>query len=72
MTAEPCNCLFENDEQVMWCDLHLRLREDLQSSLDLLESAWGLIANANEGFWERATPMWRSAANQWRDQWLKR
>lgn len=127
MTAH-CNCLFEGEEQVMWCPLHLKLRDEIEileaeclrvakemdeqcrtnvalrnelkskeeglleigkgmlasskrimeletlclSKNALLEEAWGLIANANEGFWERATPMWRTAANQWRDKWLKR
>jgi len=36
---------------------------------DLLESAWTLIANANEGNWDKATPEWRAAAICWRDKY---
>ena len=36
---------------------------------DLLELAWGLIANANGGDWDRATPTWHSAAIRWRDRY---
>lgn len=41
---------------------------------DLLHAAWGLIANAGAGDWERETPTWRAAASRWRDryhEWLK-
>ena len=38
---------------------------------DLLELAWGLIANANEGDWDKATKEWREAARKWRDTYLK-
>lgn len=34
---------------------------------DLEESAWGLIANANEGNWEAAHPEWKDAAIRWRE-----
>ena len=40
---------------------------------DLIEAAWGLIANANGGDWSSATDEWREAAEQWRDgfhDWL--
>ena len=39
MTAEPCNCLFEDGgtTQVMWCPLHLRLRDELQSKEESIE-----------------------------------
>ena len=37
---------------------------------DLLETAWGIIANANEGDWDKATPEWRRAAERWRDEWF--
>ena len=36
----------------------------------LLEQAWGLIANANEGNWDKATPEWKGAAERWRDKWF--
>ena len=36
---------------------------------DLLEEAWGLIANAGMGDWEKETPEWRIAAGRWRDEY---
>lgn len=38
-----------------------RLRNDI-------ETAWGIIANAHGGDWEKATPEWRKAAERWRDE----
>jgi hypothetical protein len=26
--AQTCNCRFEDDEQTMWCPMHLALRDD--------------------------------------------
>jgi hypothetical protein len=40
----------------------------LPSHLDGLELAWGLIANAGEGNWDRETPEWKAAAERWRDE----
>ena len=37
---------------------------------DLLEVAWGIIANANGGDWDKATPEWRGAAERWRDRYF--
>ena len=34
---------------------------------DLIEGAWGIIANAGGGDWDLATPEWRLAALRWRD-----
>jgi hypothetical protein len=47
------------------------LEEAKQTSalLDLCESAWGIIANASEGNWEREHPTWREAAAQWRERY---
>ena len=36
---------------------------------DLLEEAWGIIANAGTGDWLRETPEWREAAARWRDRY---
>jgi hypothetical protein len=36
---------------------------------DLLETAWGVIANAYGGNWDQADDVWRSAAERWRDRW---
>lgn len=34
---------------------------------NMLEAAWGIIANAGGGNWNRETPEWRVAASNWRD-----
>lgn len=41
----------------------------MTSADDLLESAWGVIANANGGNWEDESPEWQEAARRWRDNW---
>lgn len=35
------------------------------------EMAWGLIANAFEGNWDRAPSTWHRAAERWRDEYHK-
>ncbi len=40
-------------------------------SPELLEAAWGVIANAHGGDWGQASPAWRDAAERWRDQYHK-
>jgi hypothetical protein len=40
-------------------------------STNLLEWAWGIIANAHGGDWTKATSEWREAANLWRDSYFK-
>ena len=42
-----------------------------QDMEELLELAWGIIANANEGNWDKATPEWKKAAEKWRDDYHK-
>jgi hypothetical protein len=41
---------------------------DCDAEMDALYTAWTIIANANEGNWDRATPEWRAAAERWRDE----
>jgi len=38
-----------------------------QQRTDLLELAWGIIANAGSGDWERESKEWQDAAIRWRD-----
>ena len=38
------------------------------STDEVIMAAWGLIANAGEGNWERETPEWQEAALRWRDE----
>lgn len=35
--------------------------------MDLLETAWVIIANAQGGDWEKATPEWKAAAERFRE-----
>lgn len=37
---------------------------------DMIELAWGLIANAHNGDWSTASPEWKEAAEKWRDKFL--
>ena len=37
--------------------------------VDLLQIAWGIIANANGGDWDNAAPEWKAAAERWRDKY---
>lgn len=36
------------------------------SSDDLLEAAWGIIANTGGGDWSKESTEWRRAAERWR------
>jgi len=38
---------------------------------ELLEWAWGLIANAFGGNWDEASKEWKKAAERWRDEYYK-
>jgi hypothetical protein len=38
---------------------------------ELLELAWGLIANASSGDWTKETPDWQEAAAKWRDRYWR-
>ena len=44
-------------------------REPANEAEHLLEMAWGIIANAGEGNWDREHPHWKDAATRWRDQY---
>lgn len=45
------------------------LQRKLTAARDLLEQAWGVIANGNGGNWPEAAATWRTAAERWRDAW---
>ena len=36
---------------------------------ELIELAWGVIANAYDGDWTKASEKWRGAAERWRERW---
>ena len=49
----------------------LVVSSDEDEKNELLEMAWGLIANAYSGDWDKATNGWKPAAMRWRDRWFK-
>lgn len=64
----------------LWCDDRTRecildpkvaqvASERFDALYDDLELAWGVIANAYGGDWEKAHPEWREAAERWRDKY---
>lgn len=56
--------------------LEVRKREDrikqlearIQRLEDCAETAWGIIANVNDGSWQEQRADWREAATRWRDE----
>jgi hypothetical protein len=40
------------------------------SRIDLLETAWAIIANAGGGDWEKESKEWQDAAVKWRDTYF--
>ncbi len=47
-------------------------KKDLEEKEDLLETAWGIIANAYGGDWDSAQNKdWKPAAEKWRDRYHK-
>lgn len=45
--------------------------QELAGLRDLLEEAWGIIANANGADWATKLDDWSMAATRWRDKWLR-
>lgn len=45
------------------------LRYETAPLEDELEAAWGIIANAGGGDWQKESPEWREAAAKWRDRY---
>jgi hypothetical protein len=52
-------------------DLEKMLKAECRRSAELLELAWGLIANAGGGDWGRETGEWKEAAQRWRADYFK-
>lgn len=38
-----------------------------ETLIDLVERAWGVIANGGGGDWTKETAEWQAAATKWRD-----
>ena len=45
------------------------IKAEDKNLLDMLELAWGVIANAGGGDWETQTDDWQEAAVRWRDRY---
>lgn len=41
-----------------------------QTKNEAIELAWGVIANAHGGDWDKASPEWKEAAENWRDKYV--
>lgn len=41
------------------------------SDVDLLEEAWGIIANVGGGNWDKETPEWQEATKRFRERYFK-
>lgn len=57
------------DPPVFWYDFRDKIEAEIKDALkakdDLLELAWGVIANAGEGEWSRESEQWQGAAHRW-------
>ncbi|MFZ4777774.1 MAG: hypothetical protein ACOYM3_20590 [Terrimicrobiaceae bacterium] len=47
------------------------LLNDAAAQQQMLERAWGLIANAGGGNWKTQSRQWETTAEKWRDDWIK-
>ena len=47
------------------------LKDEIVKLGNILEAAWGVIANAGGGDWEKETKEWQEAAARWRDNYHK-
>lgn len=48
----------------------LRAAEKIAKLESLLETAWGVVANASMGDWSKESPHWVEAAGKWRDDYF--
>lgn len=46
-------------------------RQQSYDSYALLETAWGIIANAGGGDWTKETKDWQEAATDWRELYIE-
>lgn len=68
---EPGLYRIKRDERSRWRWESLSDEPPIRSGVDqLLESAWGIIANAGEGSWDREHPDWKDAAVKWREDYF--
>lgn len=74
MNSNCCNAPFmapgwPDSDVCSDCKEHCGEIENEKKKDELLELAWGLIANANEGNWDDVKQDWRIAAEKWRDKY---
>lgn len=65
--AARCWCDDDTKHIVMEPALAMAFAKRVQGMIDHLELAWGLIANASGGDWEKESREWQDAAIRWRD-----
>lgn len=41
-----------------------------KKKLSLVDLAWGIIANVNNGDWSQQSKEWLESANKWRDEYI--
>jgi len=70
--AAQCWCGDETRSITMDTRLAKAFAERLEPMLDDMDTAWGLIANAFGGDWDRAGNDWRQAAGRFRDRYISR
>jgi hypothetical protein len=46
-----------------------KLEKEQSKLKDMLETAWGIIANAGGGNWDLESDEWQEASKKWRDQY---
>ena len=60
-------CEPETATKTMDSEMAIAVSRIISPLLDTIETAWGIIANANGGDWEELGPEWKAAAERWRD-----
>lgn len=64
--AARCWCDPETEDIEMDVKLATAFGRRASGYLGIIETAWGVIANAGQGDWERESPEWKEAAERWR------
>ena len=65
-------CQKETSNKVMDVEIAKGVARIIDPLLDSIEYAWTIIANANDGDWDKANPEWKKAAEKFRDEhWHK-
>ena len=67
--AARCWCEPSTEHLVMSPELATVFAKRADGYIGLIESAWGIIANANNGNWDETPLEWRQAATAWREKW---